>query len=1003
MWGAGLRLPEPQRWKAAVFLIQIRHALSLILVRTPFLLLQISRLQISFGKSSFGKSSFKFNSRLRVDRFLGLMAGLSKENENYKRFFISQTVPSFMIAMRHSFLFPPLLLGSLTLPCLARGVQNSQPPGIEGINDPNMTGKLIDYWADYACFSLSDNSEPNVKEQCKEACFPGGITSDVPPGEIVQSSQTCWLNGPESDYRTGAPLTEQQKNENPRKGEHYPDKCILPWLMVVSVKTITTGYCICDDPIIKFLGDFFIRSIIEMGKILEKLIDRVCCNTWSWQGYYRWNETGTGVKTAKMFRYAYDAQDAAMEWASLFVDQGFGLASAAGCKTPFSFSKADLAKRFLDFAGAPDELVPGINYDEMPCPKGKKASKKCKEKNGENDNNNAPSRTRDNNQPTKTSQRPSTTTTDAGPTAKADCAAIGRNDMVALLEITPDVEEGLVGKRAVGTTLQNRRLEARTFRPKKGDACVGSRKTTVESKKYPSAGENVMKNALAYGFNIIDDCSDYGWGEQKAIGTSDYDTEHVLEWSMVRSLEQYSWLTSANLISILQVQNFFSTMNDHADFKAGFENPDPDNKEEPKDPAHPEGEKVKKKVDFCKYWGVSQFRGATTRLGHLLIMSNPDPTAPAPVPGKAPVQQTPLQWFAEAYPFIDGSGANARKAHVQELILLQKRINQHPKNNMFSIKPDQQIYDRNDMDDLIKRKSTKKRSKGAKKGQLTFGEPHEQPRTAIQRMRAVVGAYLYMKEKKVDEIFVAQVDRIGAQLEYIENALAKNPKTVEREGEMDGQGQIETRIVTFDKWVPQKLKEKWFAYMDNVYANANKKGQDFMKDNLKRLNDEYNDKKLIKQADVDREKNKERQNELKLEKKLREDMKDYIPKLEAQWAKAKNWPKPKRGGHLSEWGIELKVRIERASFLSLNGREPTTNSEAMVGSKVGTWRELRTNHVDLNTTYLKGLRIGPDPDPTLAPTLPCPLLLPLFPKSSKVKSEKSINFWRIEEDRSCGD
>lgn len=55
-------------------------------------------------------------------------------------------------------------------------------------------------------------------------------------------------------------------------------------------------------------------------------------------------------------------------------------------------------------------------------------------------------------------------------------------------------------------------------------------------------------------------------------------------------------------------------MNDHDDFKAGLEHPDPENEElEPKDLSKPDGEKVKKKIDFCKYWGVSQCRSTTTR------------------------------------------------------------------------------------------------------------------------------------------------------------------------------------------------------------------------------------------------------------------------------------------------------------------------------------------------------------------------------------------------------
>ena len=204
-----------------------------------------------------------------------------------------------------------------------------------------------------------------------------------------------------------------------------------------------------------------------------------------------------------------------------------------------------------------------------------------------------------------------------------------------------------------------------------------------------------------------------------------------------------------------------------------------------------------------------------------------------------------------------------------------------------------QIYNEKDMKDIIKGESTAKRS-GKKKGQSKFGKPHEQPRVAVQRLRAVIGVYLYMKETKINDIFSAQVDRIGIQLENIENSLMKSPRTMEKDAsEPDDQNMYRTRIVTFAKWVPQDLKGKWFDYMDNVYENANKKGQAFMKDNLGRLNDEYNDSKMITQSEVDKEKDKDKQEKLKLDKQLREDMKGYIGQLEAQWAKANAWPKPK--------------------------------------------------------------------------------------------------------------
>lgn len=116
---------------------------------------------------------------------------------------------------------PLLLLGSLALPSLS---QTSQPPGLEGIDDPEIAKKVIDYWSDYSCFILSDQSQPHVKEQCKEACFPGGVSAEVPSTDIVQSSQLCWLNGPEAEYRSGNPLTEEQLKENPRTGRHFTNQ-----------------------------------------------------------------------------------------------------------------------------------------------------------------------------------------------------------------------------------------------------------------------------------------------------------------------------------------------------------------------------------------------------------------------------------------------------------------------------------------------------------------------------------------------------------------------------------------------------------------------------------------------------------------------------------------------------------------------------------------------------------------------------------------------------------
>jgi hypothetical protein len=167
-----------------------------------------------------------------------------------------------------------------------------------------------------------------------------------------------------------------------------------------------------------------------------------------------------------------------------FVDVGFGLASEAGCKTPFKFSKADLAKKFLDFANAPDGLIPeGINYDELPCPKGKKASKKCKDKNGEGDDDKKPpTETKKDDQPKATDNfKPSATAT-------ANCNAIANK-----------LEGAAPAKRAVDT-LHSRRIEKRA--PKDGVACIKlAGEWKISSWSYPSNPHNPdSKSAKELGF-----------------------------------------------------------------------------------------------------------------------------------------------------------------------------------------------------------------------------------------------------------------------------------------------------------------------------------------------------------------------------------------------------------------------------------------------------------------------------------------------------------------------
>lgn len=65
------------------------------------------------------------------------------------------------------------------------------------------------------------------------------------------------------------------------------------------------------------------------------------------------------------------------------------------------------------------------------------------------------------------------------------------------------------------------------------------------------------------------------------------------------------------------------------------------------------------------------------------LASSAIPVSSAAPPSNAgPILQTPFQWFIEAYPFIDGTKKDAKRAHVDEFILLQKKINQGAKNRV---------------------------------------------------------------------------------------------------------------------------------------------------------------------------------------------------------------------------------------------------------------------------------------------------------------------------------
>ena len=205
---------------------------------------------------------------------------------------------------------------------------------------------------------------------------------------------------------------------------------------------------------------------------------------------------------------------------------------------------------------------------------------------------------------------------------------------------------------------------------------------------------------------------------------------------------------------------------------------------------------------------------------------------------------------------------------------------------MFS---NDQLYSDDDMGALVKRTDERPHDKASGLEGPKYGDPVEQPRVAIQRMRSVVGGFIYLNEKTVNTIFVNQVNRIDKQIENLERILPNYPRKMSKTDPTTR----DKRAVTFDPWKHQSLEKKWYEYMDGVYNRANGKGVEFMNKNIKRLKDEYNDGKMLKQADVDKEKDPKKKAELTKEKDLREAMKSNIDLLEKERSKRKDWLRPK--------------------------------------------------------------------------------------------------------------
>jgi hypothetical protein len=179
------------------------------------------------------------------------------------------------LIMRLSLPFLSLLAGLAVPACAEECNPNASyvvsPYDGETTKDPGMSKNIAAYWSKSTCYKFSDNSGPDLKEQCKDICIPG---TDASRDSALGPSTSCIFgNAPWIDGRSGNALLCGKDKDF--QGDRLP--IVRAQLTADLTNTLTgqmmkTGYCKCNLPIIDIAGKFFIEGVTEAGKILEKVI-----------------------------------------------------------------------------------------------------------------------------------------------------------------------------------------------------------------------------------------------------------------------------------------------------------------------------------------------------------------------------------------------------------------------------------------------------------------------------------------------------------------------------------------------------------------------------------------------------------------------------------------------------------------------------------------------------------------------------------------------------------
>ncbi|KAJ4361573.1 hypothetical protein N0V95_001734 [Ascochyta clinopodiicola] len=171
----------------------------------------------------------------------------------------------------------------------------------------------------------------------------------------------------------------------------------------------------------------------------------------------------------------------------------------------------------------------------------------------------------------------------------------------------------------------------------------------------------------------------------------------------------------------------------------------------------------------------------------------------------------PLDHLTDAYPGV--------RNREEEFVWLQATMNTPAKSNMWAYKGAKDglgtLHNAEKMREYITGERTVLKGQKVEK---VAADLVDRANIALLKLKALLGARMYMRSKIVSDIFKKQVEEIGKMLTAIDDELPNNPRkpTI-------GDKKLDPWIKKLDPWIKQDLGKRWTEYMNERFEIAHKR------------------------------------------------------------------------------------------------------------------------------------------------------------------------------------